>query len=269
LVQNMLPEAEAGNWDIAISLLKKAQNIATASDKKAINKLMAQFYNAHAVQKINEAQEKISSAMETHQKHVPEMVNMFLLGKSPLELEEKKTGKKKRKKIKIFLFVLLGIAAVIYILYYKTINNYLKQTGANKIANIIFWIICFAYIFFVIILPWILEGLKKMSDVTSAALRTMPGYSGYNRGPNCWLCKKEASFKYDVPGLGEVLLCYEHTNELKKILEFVPPVDTDSKNLLTSARYDLNKAIELDPNSDVIRKNMKTIEDIRNRFNIL
>ncbi|MBM3294289.1 MAG: hypothetical protein FJY82_07155 [Candidatus Aminicenantes bacterium] len=242
LINQAQKAAEGSRWDEAIRLMKKARDKAPEAGREALDKMLAQFYNARGVQMLNTATEKLNDMAQSRQKMIGTLVDLFLEGKSVPGF-----GTKPKKKKWKAVMVVAGIVLLVIVML----------AGGEEGQKALGQLILLALI--MIGVP-IVQALKSTLNPFSSN----PG-SGL---PRCRLCRESASYRFDLPGKGEVSLCSTHSDELRKIIEFEPRPDDLTARLIVASFKDFGQASTLDPQAEVFDKNRRSASEIIDRFHL-
>lgn len=219
---------KTGKFEEGIRILKTALEKTEGQAKTYIKKLIAQYLNAFAVQKVNSAMEKINSVMEKHQKEIGENVQKFL-----------KSGGESNWGCFLALFLILILPIFIF--------SYIK-VGLNKALKIAGWLI-----FLMIIFAPFIDSLINIIKRFFTSVPTIP---------LCSLCSRRASYRYNLPDYGDINLCDVHNDKLRSILEAPPKIDNLTLLLIFSAKSDLEEAVGLDPEVEQAKQNLKYVNDL-------
>ncbi|MBM3294293.1 MAG: hypothetical protein FJY82_07175 [Candidatus Aminicenantes bacterium] len=260
LINQAHKAAEGSRWDEAIRLMKKARDKAPEAGREALEKMLAQFYNARGVQKLSGA----TSRMKT-------LKDMMLSGKGNFDLSafmkdglgknlsskssgKAKTAKTNKKKALVWIL----IAAVVIVLLLMINKSSMKIPKFVTVLLYAAWILA-------MIAPVLVELFAKMRKFFKTTLNPnlyMPHIYGQPPRPKCSWCDKTADYTYD----GQYL-CSGCVETAKKMNE--PQLAPGDDLVVKSARSDFEKAAKLDPGTSVFRSNLDQAREICRQFNLV
>jgi tetratricopeptide (TPR) repeat protein len=247
LIQQAQEAAQKNDWDRAISLMTAASEKSPAGSRAALNVILAQFYNARGVSHLDSATRTMNTQAQGYQAVAGKLVDDFLAGKRGSD-----PGKKKSKGKSIFVWVLVILVVIGLI------------AGGKQTQKILSWF----WIIFILLplLQWLFGAIGKFfSDTNRMLMQNIPGQTN---APRCQLCSNSAAYQYNLPGKGEIALCYSHAEELRKIVEFVPRPDAVTADRIRSAHRDFSLAAGLNPAENVFRQNLGQAKEICDRFSL-
>jgi hypothetical protein len=266
LIQRANEAAQAGSWDQAIELMRRARDGAAAEEKPALAKMLAQFLNARGVQFLDGATYAVNRAYEGRQAASQMMVNAYLSGEEDwLGLltgsGKGKSRKKKKRNTKSTVALILG--AALFIAFIAFGGKLFGKENVKGIFNVI------GLIF--ILGPALLWLISKIGDfLTSTTKMITPTYGYSGPAPKCSYprCAGDAAYAYNLPDRGEVKLCSTHAEGLRKIIEAPPALDTQTKRKIRQAKTDFEEASGLDPANATVRQNLQQAESVISQLGI-
>jgi hypothetical protein len=233
--------AKGGDWDQAVDYMRTAVRVTKDPEMAAAaKKNLAVVLYSRAMRTADDGMARINTATEkSGEAHSKVMVSVAMTSRY-------------RRSWKIWLGCFLFVAPIAWWLYFLYtpdevwINPFWTKLGAWAMVTFLG----------VLAIRWV---IVKLAESTIFDI-TLPG-----QAPKCWVCGSAASYRLDVPGHGERVLCGQHAGKAENAMQGIV-ADSKGVKMLRSAEKDLTEAKELDPELSQASQLLSQVGDVLRRL---
>lgn len=250
LMQRANQAADRGDWNTAISSIKKAVEQSSGNAKETLKKQLAQMLNASAIEKINELMPKINAVTRGYQESMDARMMAFIASRSK--------GSSPRGKVS---GCFMGLGELWFLALVAGLPG-----GFQLVSSDEDWKQTAGVMLIIISILSVLIRLVSFLGNISASWTSQLNF-GQTSAPRCAWCGNEASYQFNLNN-APLSLCYSHADELRTLTEKPMPLDFMTFATLGSAVIELAEAARLDPSSSIIRQNHEDVKAMASRFSL-